>query len=55
MHRQPLKQRPLRRSLLIKHFAQVLDANVAFGIAAYGFVEGSKTAPDPVEISSCAS
>jgi hypothetical protein len=41
-------------ALLIRHFAQVLDINVAFGIAAYGFVEGSKTAPEPFEISSSA-
>jgi hypothetical protein len=39
-------------ALLIRHFAQVLDANVAFGIAVYGFIEGSKTAPEPVEICS---
>jgi hypothetical protein len=38
-------------ALLIRHFANMLDPNVAFGIAAYGFVEGTKTAPDPVEIS----
>jgi hypothetical protein len=42
-------------ALLIRHFAQVLDVKVAFRIAAYGFVEGSKTAPEPVEISSSAS
>jgi hypothetical protein len=42
-------------AFLIGHCAKVLHANVAFRIAAYGFVEGSKTAPEPVEISSCAS
>jgi hypothetical protein len=36
-------------SLLIRHCAKALDPNVAFSIAAYGFVEGTKTAPDPVE------
>jgi hypothetical protein len=36
-------------ALLIRHGARFLDTNVAFGIAAYGFIEGSKTAPDPVE------
>src|SRR5262249_42377751 len=38
-------------ALLIRHCANVLDPNIAFGIAAYGFVEGSKTAPEPVDIS----
>src|ERR1051326_99591 len=38
-------------ALLIKHCAKVLDPNVAFGIAVYGFVE---TAPEPVEISASA-
>jgi hypothetical protein len=37
-------------ALLIKKCVPVLDSHVAFGIAAYGFVEGSKTAPDPVVI-----
>jgi hypothetical protein len=36
-------------SLLIRHCARALDPSVAFSIAAYGFVEGTKTAPDPVE------
>jgi hypothetical protein len=36
-------------ALLIRHCSRHLDPNVAFGLAAYGFVEGSKTAPDPVE------
>jgi hypothetical protein len=35
-------------AILIKQCVPVLDPNLAFGIAAYGFVEGSKTAPDPV-------
>jgi hypothetical protein len=38
-------------ALLIQQCAPVLDPNAAFGIAAYSFVEGSKTAPDPVSIS----
>jgi hypothetical protein len=36
-------------ALLIRHCAKALDPNVAFGIAVYGFIEGSKTAPEPVE------
>lgn len=35
-------------SLLIRHCAKVLDPNIAFALAALGFVEGAKTAPDPV-------
>jgi hypothetical protein len=35
-------------ALLIDRCAQVLDPGVDFGIAVYGFIEGSKTAPDPV-------
>ena len=35
-------------ALLIRHCAKGLDPNIAFGIAVYGFIEGSKTAPEPV-------
>jgi hypothetical protein len=35
-------------ALLIQQSAEILDPNVAFGIAVYGFIEGSKTAPEPV-------
>jgi hypothetical protein len=34
-------------ALLIRHCAKFLDPNVAFGIAAYGFIEGSKTTAEP--------
>lgn len=34
-------------ALLIQHSAQVLNPNVAFGVAVYGFIEGTKTAPEP--------
>lgn len=34
-------------ALLIQQTAAVLDPSVAFSIAVYGFIEGSKTAPDP--------
>jgi hypothetical protein len=37
-------------ALLIRHCAKVMDPNVAFGIAAYAFIEGAKTAPDPVQL-----
>ncbi len=35
-------------ALLIHQCATVLDPHISFAVAAYGFVEGSKTAPDPV-------
>jgi hypothetical protein len=35
-------------ALLIQESSTVLDPNVAFNIAVYGFIEGTKTAPDPV-------
>jgi hypothetical protein len=35
-------------ALLIHNAQQVLDPAIAFGIATYAFVEGSKTAPWPV-------
>ena len=37
-------------ALLIRHCAQILDPSTAFGIAALGFVEGTKTAPEPVHL-----
>jgi len=36
-------------ALLIRHCAKALEPNVAFGIAAFGFIEGTKTAPAPIE------
>lgn len=35
-------------AMLIQMSSTVLDPNVAFNIAVTGFVEGTKTAPDPV-------
>jgi hypothetical protein len=35
-------------ALLINHCSKALDPSIAFGIAVFGFIEGSKTAPDPV-------
>ncbi|MGE5257874.1 MAG: hypothetical protein ACM3KE_14445 [Hyphomicrobiales bacterium] len=35
-------------ALLIRQCSQVLDLNVAFEIAVYAIIEGTKTAPDPV-------
>lgn len=35
-------------ALLIQQSAGVLDPNIAFSIAVNGFIEGTKTAPDPV-------
>jgi hypothetical protein len=32
-------------AVLIKNCASLLDPHVGFGLAVYGFIEGSKTAP----------
>ena len=37
-------------ALLIHHFARHLPPITAFGLAAFAFIEGSKTAPDPVTL-----
>lgn len=37
-------------AFLIHQCAQVLDPNIAFGVAVYGLIEGAKTAPDPVAL-----
>jgi hypothetical protein len=35
-------------ALILRQCAPVLDPNVAYNLAVYGFIEGAKTAPDPV-------
>lgn len=35
-------------AILIKHAEKKLKPQAAFGLAVYGFIEGTKTAPDPV-------
>lgn len=42
------KSGAIAAALLIRQCSQVLNPNVAFGIAVYGIIEGTKTAPDPV-------
>jgi hypothetical protein len=37
-------------AILIQQCKAVLDPTVAFGVAVQGFVEGTKTAPDPVAL-----
>jgi hypothetical protein len=37
-------------ALLIQQSAQVLNPNIAFKVAVYGFIEGTKTAPEPVTV-----
>jgi hypothetical protein len=39
----------LAAARLIQRTSGVLDPNVGFSVAAYGFVEGSKTAPIPLD------
>ena len=36
-------------AIIIQQCAEVLDPSIAFGIAVYGFIEGSKTCPAPVQ------
>lgn len=38
----------LATALVIQQSSRALDPNIAFGIAVYGFVEGSKTVPEPI-------
>jgi len=35
-------------AIIMQQCAEVLDPHIAFGIAVYGFIEGTKTAPDAV-------
>ncbi len=37
-------------AMVIQFTAKIMDPTVGFGIAVYGFVEGAKTAPDPVQL-----
>jgi hypothetical protein len=37
-------------AFLIQQCSAVLDPHAAFGVAVYGFIEGAKTAPDPVAL-----
>ena len=48
--RQAAQAAAIATAILIHHFAKHLDPNVAFGIAALGLVEGTKTSPDPVQL-----
>jgi hypothetical protein len=36
--------------MLVARCAKVLEPNEAFRIAVYGFIEGAKTAPDPIRL-----
>jgi hypothetical protein len=48
--RQAAQAAAIAAALLIHHFAKHLAPSVAFGLAAFSFVEGSKTAPEPVTL-----
>jgi hypothetical protein len=37
-------------ALLIRHRTRILDPNTASGIAALAFIEGTKTAAEPVHV-----
>ena len=47
--RQSAQAAAVGAALLIHHFVKHLEPNAAFGVAAVAFIEGCKTAPDPVE------
>lgn len=49
-HRQAAQAGAIATALLIHHFAKHLAPSVAFGVAAFSFVEGSKTAPEPITL-----
>lgn len=48
--RQAAQGAAMATALLIHHFVKHLEPNAAFGLAAFAFIEGSKTAPDPVNL-----
>jgi hypothetical protein len=35
-------------AIVISYCAKALEPNAAFGVAVMGFIEGTKTAPDPI-------
>ena len=48
--RQAAQAAAIATAILIHHLVAHLEPNTAFGIAAFAFIEGSKTAPDPVTL-----
>ena len=48
--RQAAQAAAIATAILIHHFVKHLEPNAAFGLAAFAFIEGSKTAPDPVKL-----
>jgi hypothetical protein len=48
--RQAAQAAAIATAILIHHFVKHLEPNAAFGLAALAFIEGSKTAPDPVSL-----
>jgi hypothetical protein len=46
--RQSSRAAAIATAMLVHSYAGRMDPNAAFGIAMFGFVEGMKTAPDPV-------
>jgi hypothetical protein len=49
-YRQAAQGAAVATAILIHHFQKHLDPNVAFGLAVYSIIEGTKTAPDPVRV-----
>lgn len=48
--RQAAQAAAIATAILIHHFVKHLEPNAGFGVAAFAFIEGCKTAPDPVSL-----
>jgi len=48
--RQAAQGAAIATAILIHHLVKHLEPNAGFGLAALAFIEGSKTAPDPVSL-----
>jgi hypothetical protein len=47
-HFEAAESAAIASALLIHHFSKVIAPDIAFGLAVYGFIEGSKTTPKPI-------
>ena len=48
-HREASDSAAIATAIIIQQCGEVLDPSIAFGIAVYGFIEGSKTYPAPIQ------
>lgn len=47
-HQEAAEASAVAAAFLIQQSAKILDPHASFGIAIYGFIEGAKTAPNPI-------